>query len=46
MVVTFTRIDISIMDKLGKYNGVADFLSRMVLQGNNEPVDDTFQDEH
>lgn len=40
------EFDITIVDKPGKDNVVADFLSRMVLQGHNEPVDDAFPNEH
>lgn len=40
------EFDITIVDKPGKDNVVADFLSRIVLKGNQEPVDITFLDEH
>lgn len=40
------EFDITIVNKLGKDNFVADFLSGMVLQGNDEAVNDAFPDEH
>jgi len=39
------EFDITIVDKPGKDNVVVDFLSRLNVQGNNEPVDDVFPDE-
>ena len=34
------------MDKLGKENQVADFLSRLQIEGEDVPVFDDFPDEH
>jgi hypothetical protein len=40
------EFDITIVDKLGKENVVADFLSRITNEGEAIPVEDTFPDEH
>lgn len=40
------EFDITIVDKPSKDNLIADFLSRMVLQGDNQPMDNTFPYEH
>ena len=40
------EFDITIVDKPGKDNVVADFLSRLEHDGKNTPVDDNFLDEH
>jgi len=36
------KFDITIVDKPGKDNVVANFLSKLTMQGNNELVDDAF----
>lgn len=38
--------DIIVVDKLGKSNVVADYLSRLQLQEDSTVIDDTFPDEH
>ena len=40
------EFNITIIDKLGKENVVADFLSQLTHDGENIPVDDDFPDEH
>jgi hypothetical protein len=40
------EFDITIVDRLGKENVVADFLSRLNINDDNSPVDDSFPDEH
>ena len=40
------EFNITMIDKLGKENLVADFLSRLTHNDDNVPVDDTFPDEH
>ena len=40
------EFDISIMDRLGKTNVVAEFLSRIINNEEPRPVDDDFPDEH
>ena len=40
------EFNITIIDKPGKENLAADFLSRLTHNDDNVPVDDTFPDEH
>jgi hypothetical protein len=40
------EFDITIVDRPGKENVVADFLSRLNINDDNSPVDDSFPDEH
>jgi hypothetical protein len=40
------EFDITIVDRPGKENVVADFLSRLHINDDNSPVDDSFPDEH
>lgn len=40
------EFDITIVDKPGKENVVANFLSRLVNNSDNSPVEDLFPDEH
>lgn len=40
------EFDITIMDKPGKVNVVADFLSRVTTLEDTKVIDDTFPDEH
>jgi hypothetical protein len=40
------EFNINIIDRPGKDNRVADFLSRMILLGDNAPVEDNFPDEN
>jgi hypothetical protein len=40
------EFDITIVDRLGKENVVADFLSRLNKNDDNSPVDDSFPDQH
>ena len=40
------EFDITIVDKLGKDNVVADFLSRIEHDGKNTPIEDNFPNEH
>ena len=40
------EFDISIMDRPGKNNVVADFLSQIISTNVSLPVDDAFRDEH
>jgi hypothetical protein len=40
------EFDLTILDKLGKINVVAYFLSRLTNTTDNEVVDDNFPDEH
>lgn len=40
------EFDITIVDNPGKENVVADFLSRLVNNSDNSPVEDSFPDEH
>lgn len=40
------EFDITIVDKPGKDNVVAEFLSRLNTNGENLPVEDNFLDEH
>jgi hypothetical protein len=40
------EFDITIVDRLGKENVVANFLSRLHINDDNSPVDDSFPDEH
>jgi hypothetical protein len=40
------EFDITIVDKLGKDNVVADFLSRIEHEGKDTPFEDNFLDEH
>ena len=40
------EFDITIVDKPGKENVVADFLSRLVNNSDNSPVEDSFPNEH
>lgn len=40
------EFDITIVDKLGKENVVASFLSRIENDGKNTPIEDNFPDEH
>ena len=46
MALIITGIDISIIDKPGKENVVADFLSPFTNSDDNFPVEDSFLDEH
>jgi hypothetical protein len=40
------EFNITIVDKPGKDNVIADFLSRLTNNGDNSPVEDSFPDEH
>jgi hypothetical protein len=40
------EFDITIVDRPGKENVVADFLSRLHVNDDNSPIDDSFPDEH
>jgi hypothetical protein len=40
------ELNISVLDRLGKYNLVADFLSRIKHEGDYIPVDDSFPNEN
>jgi hypothetical protein len=40
------EFDITIVDRPGKENVVVDFLSRLHINDDNSPVDDSFPDEH
>jgi hypothetical protein len=40
------EFDITIIDKPGKDNVVADLLSRLIENTDNSPVEDSFPDEH
>jgi hypothetical protein len=40
------EFDITIVDRLGKENAVVDFLSRLNINDDNSPIDDSFLDEH
>ena len=40
------EFDITVINKAGKDNAFADFLSSMIMQEKDEPVDDKFPHEH
>jgi hypothetical protein len=40
------EFEITIVDRPGKENVVADFLSRLNINDDNSPIDDSFLDEH
>jgi hypothetical protein len=45
-LLSLQEYDITILNKLGKYNVVADFISRLTSNENEPPVEDSFLDEH
>ena len=46
LLLLLQEFEITIVDKPGKDNVVADFLSRLNTNGENLPVEDNFPDEH
>ena len=46
LVLLLQEFNITVIDRPGKENVVADFLSRIEHEDGTKPVDDTFPDEH
>ena len=45
-ILLLQEFDLTIMDKLGKHNVVADFLSRLEHTTHQEMIEDAFPNEH